>query len=115
MTTTWLRKLLLLVVILVMPLQGVAMASTLTKCHEKAAAELAALDHDHGDGGHHHHDSSDDGTTTSMNGHLCGHLVLHVPASFGVVNQPQFVAWIASPADSYTPYFPEHPRRPPRV
>ena len=101
--------------IVVMPLQGVAIASTAAKCHEQAAAQLAL--HDHGDeaGAHHHHDSGDDGTSTSMNGHFCGHLVLHVPGDFGIATPPHFASWAASAADSYTPYFPEHPRRPPRV
>ena len=115
-TTTWYRKLLLFVAILVMPVQGVAMAATFGKCHEKAAAELAAHVHEHDGSAHHpHHESGDESGATSMNGHLCGHIVLHLPVAFEIVIQPRFAAWTVSAVDSYTPHFPEHPRRPPRV
>ena len=119
MTTSWLRKLLLVVAILVMPVQGVAIAATFVQCHEQAAAQAVTHDagaaqHDHSAG--HSHDPSDDGTTGSVAGHhLCGHCVLYVPTSVTFAFQPRFAAWSASAASSYQPHFPEHPRRPPRA
>lgn len=113
-TKLWLRRLLLVLAVLVMPLQGIAIASTFVKCHEQAAS-LAAHDHQHGDSETHHHHGNDEGTSGGMPGHhLCGHFVLHAPASFSLGMQPQFTDWSAAAAFSYTPYFPKHPRRPPR-
>jgi hypothetical protein len=118
-TRGWLRRLLLLVAIIVMPLQGMAMAATFVQCHEQAAAAQSAThdhSHDH-DGGTSHHGPGDEGTPSggmSAGQHLCGHFVLHAPASLNLAAQPRFAEWSASPAERYTVHFPDHPRRPPR-
>ena len=111
----WIRRLLVAVAILVMPLQAVAIATTFVQCHEQAVASIVAHDHQHERGATHHHDSSEEGTPGTTPGqHLCGHFVLHAPVSFNVGTQPQFPDWSAAAAFSYTPHVPEHPRRPPR-
>ncbi|MGZ8209722.1 MAG: hypothetical protein ACXW2I_06200 [Burkholderiales bacterium] len=116
--TTWMRKLFLLVALLVLPLQGMAMAATFVKCHEQAAAQASAHAHEHhqhGDGAD-HHPSGDEGTPASFASHLCGHhFALHVPASLNIVPSSAFAAWSLPAPLSYTPHFPEHPRRPPRA
>ena len=119
-TRGWLGRLLLLVAIVVMPLQGIAMAATFIQCHEQAAAAQSPVhdhSHDHDGGASHHHGSSDDGTPSggmTASHHLCGHFVLHAPASLDLPPLPRFADWSASPAERYSVHFPDHPRRPPR-
>ena len=113
---SWVQKLLLVTALLVLPLQGIAMATTFEQCHEQTAAQTSIQAHEHSDGAQHHHDQTDEGTSSSFAGHLCGyHFVLHLPATLSVAPAPEFAVW-ASPASlSYTPHFPEQPRRPPRA
>ena len=122
MKTTWLRKLVLLLALLAMPLQGLAMATAFVQCHEQAAAQAASHGHAHDDDTAHHHpapasdqDSGDDGTSGStVSHHLCGHFVLHTSVSLDVIVLRAFAEWFPAAPASYKPYFPEHPRRPPR-
>jgi hypothetical protein len=115
------HKLILLLALLVLPLQGLASVVTFVKCHEQAAVEAALQTsghthhHDHGDGASHQHDDGDEGPLGSSKSHLCGHYVaLHVPTDPNVASAPTYGTWSLTPFSSYTPYFPEHPRRPPR-
>jgi len=114
-TKPWIRKLLLAVAILVMPLQGIAVAATFVQCHEQAAVH-ATHGHQHDDGAVHDHGSGDDSSPgTQASHHLCGHFVLHAPGSFSIGTEQQFSAWSPTAAPSYILFFPEHPRRPPRA
>ena len=118
--TTWFKKLILFVALSVLPLQGMAMATTFVKCHEQAATQAGLHGQDHhehdGDSTNHHHHGSDEGAPGSFSSHLCGHhFALHVPTTADVAFAPAFAAWSLPDLLSYTPYFPEHPRRPPRA
>lgn len=116
----WIRKLLLLTALLVLPLQGLAMAATFAACHEQPSAQQMSQAHPHddqGDATHHHDDQNNDGGTPSgLSGHLCGHqVVFHPPAIVNFVTTSDFPAWAVPAFLDYTPHFPEQPRRPPRV
>jgi hypothetical protein len=112
------RKLVLLLALLALPLQGLATVATFFKCHEQAAAEasLHAAQHEHTDGTSHQHQESDDGTLGASGTHSCGHcLALHVPVAVVATLLPASGTWSVPRFLSYAPYFPDHPRRPPRV
>lgn len=121
MTVHWIRKLLLLTALLVLPLQGLAAAATFFACHEQGSAQTTLQAHqldDHaGAGQHHHHgQDSDGGPASGFSGHLCGHhVVFHLPVIVNFVTTPGFSEWVAAAAPDYSPHFPEQPRRPPRV
>ena len=112
------RKLILLLAMLALPLQGLATVATFFKCHEQAAAEAGvhSAEHTHADGSSHQHHETDEGALGSSGTHSCGHcLALHVPNDVEVMILPTLGAWSQARFLSYTPYFPEHPRRPPRA
>jgi hypothetical protein len=120
MMANWMKKLLFLVALAVLPLQGMAMATTFVACHEQTSAQQVSQmhQHDHQDGAAHHHDDpgNDGGGAGGSSGHLCGHqVVFHLPTFVNFVTTPGFPAWAAPASSDYTPHFPEQPRRPPRV
>jgi hypothetical protein len=112
------RKLILLLAMLALPLQGLATVATFFKCHEQAAAEAGAhaVEHTHADGSSHQHNETDEGALGSSGTHSCGHcLAIHVHNDVELTILPLLGTWSSPGSLSYTPYFPEHPRRPPRV
>ena len=117
----WMRKLLLVTALAVLPLQGFAMAAAqLVACHEQASSQQTthAHSHDKQDTAAHHHDeqNSDGGTTSGLSGHFCGHsVVFHLPAIVIFATAPGFPEWATPALFDYTPHFPEQPRRPPRA
>jgi hypothetical protein len=103
------RKLVLLLALLAVPVQGLASVATFFKCHEQAAAEagLHGAQHEHTDGASHQHHESDDGALGTSGTHSCGHCVaFHVPVNVGATLLPVSGAWSAPQSLSYTPYFP---------
>lgn len=120
MTVHWIRKLLLLTALLVLPLQGFAMTAAFVACHEQSSIPQTSQAHQHDDhsGAAHHPDDQDKdgGIASGSSGHLCGHyVVFHLPAIVNFVTTPGFPAWAAPAFPDYTPHFPEQPQRPPRV
>jgi hypothetical protein len=114
-----LDKVILLLAVLVMPLQGVAASLSHLLCPSHAAIELTTLMHaggQHGDDGGVAHGHGDSGSTSSDQvEHLsCHQSAIAIPsvelAVFtGVL--PVFEQVIVVTPD---PFFPEQPRRPPR-
>ena len=108
------RKLVLLAIMLVMPLQGVAATLSVLLCHD--AAQLHAL-HDQGS---HEHGVSQDGhpdegsTTNHHDYHPCNHYTVSVPAAVTLsVSPPDFPVRAFAPDPLHDLFVPELPHRPP--
>ena len=110
-----LKKLVLLLAIAVMPLQGIAGALSVLICHGEAQSHAthAQDDHDHGaspQGGHH----DDAGTGGDLGYHLCCH---HTASGVPVVFLPAATSALPAPATAllllHDLFLPDRPQRPP--
>ena len=108
------KKLVLLAVMLVMPLQGVAATLSNLFCHD--AAQLHAL---HDQGSHEHgvsHDGHQDegGTTNHHTYHPCNHYTVYIPAFVTLlVSLPHYPVHAIAPDPLYDLFVPDRPQRPP--
>lgn len=110
------RKLVLLLALAVMPLQGIAAAVSVLQCQAgggKRATHViqAHQAHDHGVA----HDSQpvDDSGAKTHTGHFCCHQVSGLPLVILSPALPDFPVWALSPALLHDLFFPEQPKRPP--
>jgi hypothetical protein len=120
-----LRLLVLFVLLLVLPLQGVAagLSSLLCAASAEHGKEHAVHMHHHGVVDHAHpaspdqHSSDDSGTSTAdWTGHLCCHAsVPGAPVSAKTAAQPALPAYQPVITRLATLHVPERPQRPPRA
>jgi len=108
-----LRKLAVLVLLLVLPLQGVAAALSHMLCPPAASSQHLDPSHGHAvDGAGHSEDGTD--SDTDYGGHLACHLSLSGIPSLSVVVAPRNPPAFETPdALSRAPLFPEQPQRVP--
>ena len=111
---TWCRRLVLLLALAVMPLQGVAATLSVLFCHD--ATQMHSL---HDQGSHNHsinHDSHQDegGTTGSHADHPCSHYTVSAPAVVTLpAALPDFPVRAFAPDSLHDLFGPELPHRPP--
>jgi hypothetical protein len=111
---TWCRKLVLLLALAVMPLQGIAASLSVLFCHDEG--HLHAL---HDQGSHDHgvnHDGHQDegGTTSNHTSHPCCHYTVSAPAVVTLpAALPDFPVRAFAPESLHDLFVPELPHRPP--
>jgi len=110
------RKLVLLLALAVMPLQGVAAAVSLLQCKAEGGERAAHVIQAHG--GHdqgvaHDNPPVDDGGAKTHTGHFCCHQVSGLPLVVLSAALPELPGWALSPARLRELFFPEQPKRPP--
>ena len=123
----WLKKIALLTLLLILPLQGAAAVLMPLACltapthnatadasaHHQTATELAQQHHAPA-GASHHEGNDDGGTVQNYNEHTLCHLFSAIPATVAVVaaaDLPALVSFIPPPLALFVP---EQPQRPPR-
>ena len=112
--TTWCKKLVLLLALTVMPLQGVAATLSILLCHGEAQAHAM-----HDQGSHDHgapHDNYQDkgGTTGSSAYHLCCNITASAPPVMMLAAvPPDFPVRAFVPDPLHDLFVPEQPQRPP--
>ena len=118
-----LKKLLVLTIMLLVPLQGGAASAAMLTCHDPLAAAHAFVD-DARTTGTHAMDSglADDGsarggtqhTGSDVSAHAgCCYMVFTLPPTVAVAYVPASPVWFSPPLASFAPFFPEQPHRPP--
>jgi hypothetical protein len=113
---TWCRKLVLLLALAVMPLQGVAATLSVVFCHNEGP--MRAL-HDQGshDRGVNHDSHPDEGGTTGNSAyhyHLCCNVTASAPSIVTLpATQPDFPVRAFAPDPLHDLFVPEQPHRPP--
>lgn len=115
---SWSRKLLLVLALAVMPLQGIAATLSVLLCHGETQTHAAHAggSHEHGthQNGHHDNQQGDDGTTSHSVYHLCCHFTAFAPASMTLpVARPDFPARAYAPDPLHDLFVPDRPQRPP--
>lgn len=110
-------KLLVLVLLLAMPLQGVAETATAQLYHSDGAEEAAHVMHSHDGhdpGAQHDNHQNNDDHTGHHTGHFCGHHFTSVlPAVTLPVVTPDFRVPAPASDTLHDLFFPEQPDRPP--
>lgn len=118
-----LKKLLVLMIMLLVPLQGGAASVAMLTCHDPLAAAHASVD-DTRTTGTHAVDSAlaDDGSARGGTQHTGGDVAAHDGCCYVVFSLPSIAAslhlpaspvWVARTVVSFPPFFPEQPHRPP--
>jgi hypothetical protein len=110
----WLRKSVLIALLLVLPLQGVAATLSPLTCVSSTQDEAASIHvQDHSGGTVHEHDGD---SGKDFPGHPCGHNFFSgIPAiavTIAPTDLPEFSSSVSLLA---TLFIPEQPQRPPRV
>jgi hypothetical protein len=117
--TAWGRKLVLVLALAVMPLQGFTAALTVLLCHGDAQMHAMHVpeSHDHGgaDHGSHHGAPQDESNAGSMAAyHLCCNMTVSVPSSIIVpAVVPDFPVRASAPDLPHDLFVPDRPQRPP--
>ena len=112
--TTWCKKLVLVLALTVMPLQGVAATLSVLLCHGEAQAHAMhdQGSHDHGARADGHPDEG--GTTGNHVQHLCCHYTVSAPASLALpAALPDFLVQAFVPDPLHDLFVPDRPQRPP--
>lgn len=109
----WLRKLVLVLALAVMPLQGVAATLSNLICHDKQMHALHDQDsHDHSVNRDSHQDEG--GTTGNHANHPCFHYTVSAPPVVTLpAAQPDFPVRASVLHDLHDLFIPERPQRPP--
>ena len=110
------RRYLLLVLLLTVPLQGMASVMHALACmpdEAAAASEHAHAGHDHGTPHHHSHDSG--GTVSDNTSHQCCHHFSAAPVSLAVKAKSEQSVFQSSVVLLELSFVPEQPQRPPRT
>jgi len=110
----WYRKLALLALLTVLPLQGIAATLSALACF-LAEKHQAAESHIHSDqGGSFHEHDGDPGENQS--GHLgCHHFFSAMPTVVTMTTPSEVPAFESTLSLLFTLFFPEQPQRPPRA
>jgi hypothetical protein len=118
--TTWCRKLVLLLAVAVMPLQGAAATFSLLAClqgedghgaHAIQAGHNQGIPHDHG---MQQDAQSDDGGPGNHADHLCcNYFVSALPLDSHLALAPDFPAQARTPQQLHDLFLPDRPQRPP--
>lgn len=115
----WMKKAVLLLAVLVMPLQGVAATLSILLCHGDAQAHAMHGQpvHDHAaahDQTHHHTYNDNAGANSDLSYHLCCHHTLSgLPVMALAPAIPDFSLIAVAPEPLHDLYFPDRPQRPP--
>src|SRR4030095_2262431 len=119
--SSWIKKAVLLLAVVVMPVQGVAATLSFLICHGDAQAHAMhgqpvhdhAAAHDHTHHNTHNDNASANGDPTN---HLCCHHTLSgVPVMALPPAIPDFSLIAMAPEPLHDLYFPDRPQRPPLV
>jgi hypothetical protein len=107
------RKKFAVIVLLLLPLQGLAATSSAFTCFSADAHHAVGVDA-HSHDGHFSHDRDDD-TRKEHSGHLgCHHFFSAMPAAMAVTVPSELPAFQSSISLLFTLFVPERPQRPPR-
>jgi len=107
------RKKLAVIVLLLLPLQGLAATLSAFNCVSGDAHQTTTHTHSHDGGLPHEHDGE---TGQDPSGHLgCHHLYSAMPPVMGVSIPSDIPAFESSIFLLFTLFVPEQPRRPPRA
>lgn len=115
--TPWRRKLVLVLALAVMPLQGVAATLFVLLCHGDAPAHAVHAQDTHDDpehGMHYHGDPDEDGATSQSAHHPCCNITASAPPFMTLSAVPpdfQVRAFVPDPLHDL--FVPEQPQRPP--
>lgn len=116
-----LRRLLIAILLIALPLQGVAAYTPMVACADGHAAGSNAHQHSteadpaHADTAHDHHQGNSD-PAESASGHSCCHHVVSAAAPALIAGTPAAPAVLAARVPSLnTLFIPELPQRPPRA
>lgn len=111
----WCKKVVLLAVLLVLPLQGMASALAVLLCHTEAPDQVVHM-HDHGaiESSAHHSDHQHDGNAAGGHSdHFCHHLGFTLPAIGVTTVAPKLPRLISPVIPLHSLFVPEQPQRPP--
>ena len=110
---SWMNKLVLVLAIAVMPMQGIAATLAAVLCSGEAQT-FAMHEQDGHDHGTQHHSQNDDGSTSDQISHLCcHHVVSGVLVSMPPPAIPDFPALTSAPQLLHDLFLPDRPQRPP--
>lgn len=117
---SWKRKLAALLLMLILPLQGLAASLSPMLCHAAKNDSAATSVADHGEAHNHHGTDTapaqESSGTSDYAGHLCCHLVFStVPAMAVNAALPESSVYSSPDPDSPPLFVPERLRRPPRT
>ena len=108
------KKLVLLAVMLVMPLQGIAATLSVLLCHGDAQAHAMHAQDGHDHGMYHDGHQDESGTTGSHAGHFCSHLVVSgLPEVILPAITPDLLVQVSASHLLHDSHFPDRPQRPP--
>lgn len=110
--TTWHRKLVLVLALAVMPLQGVAATLSVLLCHGDAQAHAMHTQDEHS---MHHYGHPDEGGATGNSAyHLCCNITASAPPVMTLpAVPPDFPVRALAPDPLHDLFVPEQPQRPP--
>jgi hypothetical protein len=112
--TTWCRRLVLVLALAVMPLQGVAAALSVLFCHDEGQMHALHDQGSHEHGTHHDGRHDDDGTVGGSTYHLCCHFTVSAPAIVALpAALPDFPIRAFAPDSLHDLFIPDRPQRPP--
>ena len=110
--TGW-RKKFAVIVLLLLPLQGLAATLSVFSCVSGDAHQTTTHTHGHDGGSPHEHDGE---TDQDHSGHItCHHFFSAMPAAMALTVPPELPAFESSISLFYTLFVPELPQRPPRA
>ena len=114
--TSWRRKLVLVLALAVMPLQGVAATLSVLWCHGDAQAHAMHTQDDPEHSMHHDALPDEGGATGQSAYHLCCNIIASAPPVMTVsAVPPDFPVRAFVPDSLHDLFIPEQPQRPPLV
>jgi hypothetical protein len=112
--TPWRRKLVLVLALAVMPLQGVAATLSVLLCHGHAQAQAMHAQDDPEHSMHHDGHPGEGGATGHSAYHLCCNVTASAPPVMTLATvPPDFSVGTFAPDPLYDLFVPEQPQRPP--
>jgi hypothetical protein len=112
--TTWCKKLVLVLALTVMPLQGVAATLSVLLCHGEAQAHAMHDQGNHGHGTPHNSHPDEGGATGNSAHHPCCNITASAPSSVTLpATQLDFPVRAYAPAPLHDLFIPDRPQRPP--
>ena len=111
---TWYKKLALVLMLTVMPLQGIAATLSFLLCHGEAQAHAMHDQGGHGHGTPHDNHQDEGGTTGNSAYHPCCSVTASAPSILTLpATQPDFPVRAYAPDPLHDLFIPDRPQRPP--
>ena len=112
--SSWVKKLVLMLAIAVMPLQGIAATLSVLLCHGETETRAMHTQDGHDHGTHQPGQQDDAGPSGDLTYHLCcHHTVSGVPVLTLHPAMADFSMLTAAPQPLHDLFFPDRPQRPP--